>query len=1095
MDLSHALDKLTSKSATFDNGGHGAAIINDNATTSNQALQFGLKHAENLNMSTAGSLTKSFENIGDTLIVILLVSLIVISIVGNLLVCVAVFTERKLRKLGNAFIVSLAIADLFVSCLVMTFALCNELLEYWPFGDYFCDIFISLDIMCCTASILNLCAISLDRFIMIKDCLLYNKLMTRKIALASLVLIWFISALVSFVPITLGWHKPDHQFSSSKQQTSVISDRPRSLYARALRIEQNSSEPTEIILAPNSNIKYENNNHDADDNDNIADFLQNMDTDPYDAELAPRTSSLFDDKLLVKLEQGNQSSASDHYNQAMDLNSRQANLNRLEEKKASKNGSMLRNQASSLIATINTKSKTLENNDHNSNNNNNSMEKIATLEDEIAQKRFKRDSAGTSNFKGKFSNKSKKMEKLKYDPSRSSHKSHFDYTTTNTEQQKKPLRSIQRSASDRLNETNNYRRQAASQTRDLSSSWPSSSANNKQANGISLSQETKNNIRQIWYNYLEQKQAKRRQIRDTGAQLQHDTTKNVQAKQEASEIATSIANNQWLANETLQIAPSMTIQPNHNQNRNQNQNTNQNTNQFLNQNQVPLPQCILTLTPTYAIVSSTISFYIPCIIMIGLYTKLYACAMKHVKNIQSISKAPAPILGIIKTPIVQQNSLQKSCMPIEKQQTNNSIELNVNVVDSSCKVNDCKLLDDATNEEVKPFLYLSNTNNNNNEPSNGHKQQQCEHARPSDNDNDPNINRPFETPTIDTNANVHANDDNSDVDGKMNKTIRFQAINDHDVHNHDKQTEYSLQSQRLLSHRDVNNSNQREQNKSILSPSNASVDANADADANANINANSSTNSNANANANNHNECKDNDDVINKSNRNKDDDNDNDNDNIHTDKQIGAKNKRPNKIMTMLMVRSKSNLSNGTGANSTPLATNKNNTQQTNTSQNLNTSGSGGGGTSHLATHKAAITLGFIMGTFLFCWVPFFCINIIKAFCSDCITSSMFRFFTWLGYANSALNPIIYGIHNSEFRCAFNRIFFKHLSLKNTSLSRRFSYDIRHNHQVRSHIQQRLSSAATTITTSLPNRTTTNNNGNGNGNNTRNKNQKSSLLS
>lgn len=34
------------------------------------------------------------------------------------------------------------------------------------------------------------------------------------------------------------------------------------------------------------------------------------------------------------------------------------------------------------------------------------------------------------------------------------------------------------------------------------------------------------------------------------------------------------------------------------------------------------PTCALDLTPTYAVVSSCISFYVPCIVMIGIYCRL-----------------------------------------------------------------------------------------------------------------------------------------------------------------------------------------------------------------------------------------------------------------------------------------------------------------------------------------------------------------------------------------------------------------------------------------------------------------------------------------
>lgn len=85
-------------------------------------------------------------------------------------------------------------------------------------------------------------------------------------------------------------------------------------------------------------------------------------------------------------------------------------------------------------------------------------------------------------------------------------------------------------------------------------------------------------------------------------------------------------------------------------------------------------------------------------------------------------------------------------------------------------------------------------------------------------------------------------------------------------------------------------------------------------------------------------------------------------------------------------------------------------------------SSSTGNNNYHVSDHKAAVTLGIIMGVFLICWVPFFCVNIVAAFCKTCIPPIVFKILTWLGYSNSAFNPIIYSIFNLDFRLAFQKI-------------------------------------------------------------------------
>ncbi|XP_069610452.1 beta-1 adrenergic receptor [Ranitomeya imitator] len=70
---------------------------------------------------------------------------------------------------------------------------------------------------------------------------------------------------------------------------------------------------------------------------------------------------------------------------------------------------------------------------------------------------------------------------------------------------------------------------------------------------------------------------------------------------------------------------------------------------------------------------------------------------------------------------------------------------------------------------------------------------------------------------------------------------------------------------------------------------------------------------------------------------------------------------------------------------------------------------------------KALKTLGIIMGTFTLCWLPFFLANIVNVFWRNLIPDKLFLFLNWLGYVNSAFNPIIY-CRSPDFRKAFKRL-------------------------------------------------------------------------
>ena len=102
---------------------------------------------------------------------------------------------------------SLALADALVAAAVMSFAVVNDVLGQWLFGPRACRVWLSADVMCSTASILNLCAISLDRYIHVRSPLHYYRLVTHRRSLAAIAIVWIMSALISFLPIHLGWHR------------------------------------------------------------------------------------------------------------------------------------------------------------------------------------------------------------------------------------------------------------------------------------------------------------------------------------------------------------------------------------------------------------------------------------------------------------------------------------------------------------------------------------------------------------------------------------------------------------------------------------------------------------------------------------------------------------------------------------------------------------------------------------------------------------------------------------------------------------------------------------------------------------------------
>ncbi|XP_004681054.1 PREDICTED: alpha-2A adrenergic receptor [Condylura cristata] len=134
-------------------------------------------------------------------LVCLAVLLMLLTVFGNVLVIIAVFTSRALKAPQNLFLVSLASADILVATLVIPFSLVNEVMGYWYFGKAWCEIYLALDVFFCTSSIVHLCAISLDRYWSITQAIEYNLKRTPRRIKAIIVTVWVISAVISLPPL------------------------------------------------------------------------------------------------------------------------------------------------------------------------------------------------------------------------------------------------------------------------------------------------------------------------------------------------------------------------------------------------------------------------------------------------------------------------------------------------------------------------------------------------------------------------------------------------------------------------------------------------------------------------------------------------------------------------------------------------------------------------------------------------------------------------------------------------------------------------------------------------------------------------------
>ncbi|CAK8689530.1 unnamed protein product [Clavelina lepadiformis] len=154
---------------------------------------------------TAANVTEDTGHVATTVVISILTSLLSLLIaVGNGLIIVSVAMVKKLRQPANYLIVSLALSDFLVGMIVLPLTIVYDILGEWPFGPMMCDIHVCFDVICCTASIMNLCMISIDRYLMITQPMVYPKRRTGKLMVVLIATAWLLSCLI-IIPALFGF--------------------------------------------------------------------------------------------------------------------------------------------------------------------------------------------------------------------------------------------------------------------------------------------------------------------------------------------------------------------------------------------------------------------------------------------------------------------------------------------------------------------------------------------------------------------------------------------------------------------------------------------------------------------------------------------------------------------------------------------------------------------------------------------------------------------------------------------------------------------------------------------------------------------------
>ncbi|XP_013882364.1 probable G-protein coupled receptor 63 [Austrofundulus limnaeus] len=129
-----------------------------------------------------------------------MVAILLVSLAGNVVVCLMVYQRSAMRSAINILLASLAFADMMLAVLNMPFALVTVLSTRWMFGDVFCRLSAMFFWFFVMEGVAVLLIISIDRFLIIVQ--KQDKLSPQRAKLL-LVVTWGLSFVFSF-PLALG---------------------------------------------------------------------------------------------------------------------------------------------------------------------------------------------------------------------------------------------------------------------------------------------------------------------------------------------------------------------------------------------------------------------------------------------------------------------------------------------------------------------------------------------------------------------------------------------------------------------------------------------------------------------------------------------------------------------------------------------------------------------------------------------------------------------------------------------------------------------------------------------------------------------------
>ncbi|XP_078370413.1 octopamine receptor beta-2R-like [Oculina patagonica] len=133
----------------------------------------------------------------------------ILALIGNSLVCLAFYRNRRLRTVTNLYVMSLAVADMMVAMFLFPFGAVASGLRRWPFSFNFCHFTGFLAVYWGQVSTWTLALTAINRYFCVVKPLRYSVFFTRKKTILSIVVMWIYLLVQSLslyaVPVIYRW--------------------------------------------------------------------------------------------------------------------------------------------------------------------------------------------------------------------------------------------------------------------------------------------------------------------------------------------------------------------------------------------------------------------------------------------------------------------------------------------------------------------------------------------------------------------------------------------------------------------------------------------------------------------------------------------------------------------------------------------------------------------------------------------------------------------------------------------------------------------------------------------------------------------------